>query len=139
LVDGCFVEALSADYLDVVQRFVDAPHAQLGVASARFTLESAGVATSAQANPASHTEATRRATALERVWSDLFEGNTPALHDDLFEAGASSFDVVRFVDAARAAGHALEIADVFAAPTFTQLGARLDARASCVAELRDGA
>ncbi len=139
LVDGCFVEALTADYLDVVQRFVDAPHEQLGVASARFTLESASVATSAQASPASHTEATRRATSLERVWSDLFEGNTPALHDDLFEAGASSFDVVRFVDAARAAGHALEIADVFAAPTFTQLGARLDARASCAAELRDGA
>ncbi|MFM0253204.1 amino acid adenylation domain-containing protein [Paraburkholderia sediminicola] len=139
LVDGRFVEVLTADYLDVVQQFVDAPHEQLGASAARFALKSASLATSAQTNATSHDEASQRAQALERVWSDLFEGNTPAHHDDLFEAGASSFDVVRFVDAARAAGHALEIADVFAAPTFAQLAARLFARASNVAELRDGA
>ncbi|ASW01778.1 non-ribosomal peptide synthetase [Paraburkholderia aromaticivorans] len=139
LVDGRFVEALSADYLNVVQQFVDMPHQPLGAASARFALASAGASTSAQAGPTSHHEAAERAEALERVWSDRFEGNTPALHDDLFEAGASSFDVVRFVDAAQRMGHALEIADVFAAPTFAQLGARLVARASSVAELRDGA
>jgi len=139
LVDGAFVEALSDDYLNVVQQFVDAPHEQLGVASARFALESVSAATNAERNPTSHSEATQRAHTLERIWSDLFEGNTPAHHDDLFEAGASSFDVVRFVDAAQATGHALEIADVFAAPTFAQLGARLVARASSVAELRDGA
>ncbi|MFM0550043.1 amino acid adenylation domain-containing protein [Paraburkholderia sediminicola] len=139
LVDGRFVEVLTADYLDVVQQFVDAPHEQLGASAARFAMESASLATSAQTNATSHDEASQRAQALERVWSDLFEGNTPAHHDDLFEAGASSFDVVRFVDAARAAGQALEIADVFAAPTFAQLAARLFARASNVAELRDGA
>ncbi|WP_168789426.1 non-ribosomal peptide synthetase [Paraburkholderia aromaticivorans] len=139
LVDGRFVEVLTAGYLDVVQQFVDAPHEQLGASAARFALESASVAAGAQASATSHNEASHRAQALERVWSDLFEGNTPAHHDDLFEAGASSFDVVRFVDAARVAGHALEIADVFAAPTFAQLGARLVARASNVAELRDGA
>ncbi|MFM0056403.1 amino acid adenylation domain-containing protein [Paraburkholderia phytofirmans] len=139
LVDGRFVEVLTADYLDVVQQFVDAPHEQLGASAARFALESASVAAGAQASATSHNEASQRALVLERVWSNLFEGNTPAHHDDLFEAGASSFDVVRFVDAARAAGHALEIADVFAAPTFAQLGARLVARGSSVVELRDGA
>jgi non-ribosomal peptide synthetase component F len=139
LVDGRFVEVLTADYLDVVQQLVDAPHEQLGASAARFALESASLTTGAQASTTSHDEASQRAQALERVWSDLFEGNTPAHHDDLFEAGASSFDVVRFVDAARAAGHALEIADVFAAPTFAQLAARLVAQASNVAALRDDA
>ncbi|PRY08043.1 non-ribosomal peptide synthetase [Paraburkholderia sp. BL25I1N1] len=139
LVDGRFVEILTADYLDVVQQFVDAPHEQLGASAARFALESASVAAGTQARATSHDKASQRAQALERVWSDLFEGNTPAHHDDLFEAGASSFDVVRFVDAARAAGHALEIADMFAAPTFAQLGARLVARGSSVVELRDDA
>ncbi|MFM0508236.1 amino acid adenylation domain-containing protein [Paraburkholderia sp. RL17-373-BIF-A] len=139
LVDGRFVEVLTADYLDVVQQFVDAPHEQLGASAARFALESASLATGAQASTTSHDEASQRAQALERVWGDLFEGNTPAHHDDLFEAGASSFDVVRFVDAARVAGHALEIADVFAAPTFAQLAVRLVAQASNVAALRDGA
>ncbi|MGE8158583.1 amino acid adenylation domain-containing protein [Paraburkholderia sp. NPDC080076] len=139
LVDGRFVEVLTADYLDVVQQFVDAPHEQLGASAARFALESASLATGPQASMTSHDEASQRAQALERVWSDLFEGNTPAHHDDLFEAGASSFDVVRFVDAARVAGHALEIADVFAAPTFAQLAVRLVAQASNVAALRDGA
>jgi amino acid adenylation domain-containing protein len=138
-VDGRFVEVLSADYLDVVQQFVDAPHEQLGASAARFALECASLAAHAQVNVEAGSEASQRARMLERVWSDLFEGNTPAHHDDLFEAGASSFDVVRFVDAARAAGHALEIADVFAAPTFAQLGARLLARASNVAGLRHGA
>ncbi|REE22791.1 amino acid adenylation domain-containing protein [Paraburkholderia sp. BL27I4N3] len=139
LVDGRFVEILTADYLDVVQQFVDAPHEQLGASAARFALESASVAAATLASVTSHDEASQRTQALERVWSDLFEGNTPAHHDDLFEAGASSFDVVRFVDAARAAGHVLEIADVFAAPTFAQLGARLVARGSSVVELRDDA
>ena len=140
LVDGRFVEVLTADYLDVVQHFVDAPHRQLGASPARFAMQSrSAAARSATATTLSHDEAARRAQALERVWSDLFEGNTPAPRDDLFEAGASSFDVVRFVDAAQAAGLALEIADVFAAPSFAQLGARLVARAANVAEVRDGA
>ncbi|NRE51317.1 acyl carrier protein, partial [Burkholderia pseudomallei] len=43
---------------------------------------------------------------------------------NLFEAGATSFDVVRFVDAARSAGFALAIADVFAAPSLAALGER---------------
>ncbi|MCX4172666.1 MULTISPECIES: non-ribosomal peptide synthetase [Paraburkholderia] len=137
LVDGRFVEALTADYLSVVQQFVDAPHEALGASPARFALAAPGVAANAHIPAALHNEASRHAKALERVWSDLFDGNTPAHHDDLFEAGATSFDVVRFVDAAQAAGHALSIADVFAAPTFAGLGARIMARASTVTELRD--
>lgn len=139
LVDGGFVKALTADYLQVVQQFVDAPHERLGAPAARYALDSAGMSMSAHTSPAPHHAATQHAQALERVWSDLFDGNTPAHHDDLFEAGASSFDIVRFVDAAQAAGQTLAIADVFAAPTFAQLGVRLSARAASVAEVRDGA
>ncbi|WP_144140004.1 non-ribosomal peptide synthetase [Paraburkholderia sp. BCC1884] len=138
LVDGAFVAALMADYLAVAQQFVNAPHESLGSPPARFAL--AEPVRNDQAEPTHafhHDDATVHAATLERVWSDLFEGNTPAHHDDLFEAGASSFDVVRFVDAAQRAGHVLSIADVFAAPNFAQLGARLVARASALAELRD--
>ncbi|MFM0639749.1 amino acid adenylation domain-containing protein [Paraburkholderia metrosideri] len=137
LVDGRFVEAVTADYLNVVQQFVDAPHEALGVSPARFALVTPAIAAGMNAPGAHQDEVTRLAEALERVWSDLFEGNTPAHHDDLFEAGATSFDVVRFVDAAQAAGHALSIADVFAAPSFAGLGIRIVAGASTVAEVRD--
>ncbi|CAE6826592.1 Tyrocidine synthase 3 [Paraburkholderia domus] len=136
LVDGRFVEALTADYMNVVQQFVDAPHEALGAPSAHFALAKPAIAEDVMPG-ALHDEATQHAEALERVWSDLFEGNTPAHHDNLFEAGATSFDVVRFVDAAQAAGHALSIADVFAAPTFAGLSARIVAGASTVAEVRD--
>jgi hypothetical protein len=44
---------------------------------------------------------------------------------------------VRFVDAAQAAGHALSIADVFAAPTFAGLSARIVTGTSTVVEVRD--
>jgi hypothetical protein len=137
LVDGGFVEALTADYLSVVQQFVDAPHEALGASPAHFALATPGVAADMNACSALHVEATDHADAFERIWSDLFEGNTPAHHDDLFEAGATSFDVVRFVDAAQAAGHALSIADVFAAPTFAGLSARIVTGTSTVVEVRD--
>ncbi|HDR8862051.1 TPA: acyl carrier protein, partial [Burkholderia territorii] len=68
--------------------------------------------------------------------SDTFATAAPAADADLFEAGATSFDVVRFVDAARRAGHALTVADVFASPTLAALGARLDASAE-TEEVRD--
>lgn len=139
LVSGDFVAALTADYLAVVQQFVDAPHEAIGASLARFTLDEPG-RHNAAAQPACSThddDATVHALALERVWSDLFDGNTPARHDDLFEAGASSFDVVRFVDAAQRGGYALSIADVFAAPNFNRLGERLAARASALTALRE--
>ncbi|WP_281665042.1 non-ribosomal peptide synthetase [Paraburkholderia fungorum] len=137
LVDGRFVEALAADYLNVVRQFLEAPHEALGESPARFALATPGVFADMNVRGALHNEAARHAEALERVWSDLFEGNTPARHDDLFEAGATSFDVVRFVDAAQAAGHAISIADVFAAPTFAGLSARIVAAASAAIEARD--
>ena len=59
---------------------------------------------------------------LAQVWRDLFGGQTLAHDDNLFEAGASSFDVVRFVDAAQAAGLPLSIADVFDTPHFAMKG-----------------
>ncbi|PZR47665.1 non-ribosomal peptide synthetase [Paraburkholderia fungorum] len=137
LVDGRFVEALAADYLNVVRQFLEAPHEALGESPARFALATRGVFADMNVRGALHNGAARHAEALERVWSDLFEGNTPAHHDDLFEAGATSFDVVRFVDAAQAAGHALSIADVFAAPTFAGLSARIVAAESAAIEARD--
>ncbi|CAB3726567.1 non-ribosomal peptide synthetase [Paraburkholderia rhynchosiae] len=137
LVDAEFVETLSVDYLHIVQQFVDMPHERLGASPAPFAVDAQRAAADAKTTAGSNHEAVNNAGALERVWSGLFEGNTPAQHDDLFEAGASSFDVVRFVDAAQAAGYALSIADVFAAPTFAQLGARIAARESAVTGLRD--
>ncbi|WP_442855113.1 phosphopantetheine-binding protein [Burkholderia sp. ABCPW 14] len=75
-------------------------------------------------NARAHAHAAGRcAHALAGVWRACFDRAAPASDDDLFEAGATSFDVVRFVDAARAAGFALAIADVFAAPSFAALGA----------------
>ncbi|RAD32219.1 phosphopantetheine-binding protein, partial [Burkholderia multivorans] len=40
------------------------------------------------------------AAGLAALWSDTFAIAAPAPDADLFEAGATSFDVVRFVDAA---------------------------------------
>ncbi|EMN1932322.1 acyl carrier protein, partial [Burkholderia ambifaria] len=70
-------------------------------------------------------------------WSDTFATAAPAPDADLFEAGATSFDVVRFVDAAGRAGHALTVADVFASPTLAALAARIEASAETEQEVRD--
>ncbi|AOJ01810.1 non-ribosomal peptide synthetase [Burkholderia mayonis] len=130
-VDGAFVAALAADYLDVVRGFVDAPARALGASAARFPLDAhdAHDALATMSPPPSRTAnahanaAGRCAHALAGVWRACFDRAAPASDDDLFEAGATSFDVVRFVDAARAAGFALALADVFAAPSFAALGA----------------
>ncbi|AJX32018.1 non-ribosomal peptide synthetase [Burkholderia oklahomensis] len=131
-VDGAFVAALAADYLDVVRGFVDAPARALGASAARFPLAAHdGHDALAAMPPPSRAPnarvdaraADRCAHALAGVWRACFERAAPAPDGDLFEAGATSFDVVRFVDAAQAAGFALAIADVFAAPSFAALGA----------------
>ncbi|MCQ4437537.1 hypothetical protein NO135_21310, partial [Clostridioides difficile] len=54
--------------------------------------------------------------ALAALWSDTFATAAPEPAADLFEAGATSFDVVRFVDAAGRAAlgkpfdHAFDVA-----------------------------
>ncbi|WP_143306923.1 acyl carrier protein, partial [Burkholderia pseudomallei] len=70
--------------------------------------------------------AARAARALAELWRASLghAAPAPAPEANLFEAGATSFDVVRFVDAARSAGFALAIADVFAAPSLAALGER---------------
>ncbi|WP_147492050.1 phosphopantetheine-binding protein, partial [Burkholderia pseudomallei] len=68
--------------------------------------------------------AARAARALAELWRASLGHAAPAPEANLFEAGATSFDVVRFVDAARSAGFALAIADVFAAPSLAALGER---------------
>jgi amino acid adenylation domain-containing protein len=120
LVDATFADALAREYLDVVTQFVDAPNATLGFvqplhqgtpgALTPFTLDA---------------EAASTALTLEHLWRDLFNGR-PLSHDDnLFEAGATSFDVVRFIDATRAAGFALTIRDVFETPSIAGLASRI--------------
>ncbi|KVM83878.1 non-ribosomal peptide synthetase [Burkholderia stagnalis] len=132
LLDGRFVDALVDTYRDEVERFAVAGGMALGGPDAWL----ADQPTLAEADTPAHAPASRTAAALAALWSDTFASAAPAAEADLFEAGATSFDVVRFVDAASRAGHALAIADVFAAPTLAALGARLDARAQTGTEVR---
>ncbi|KWE57557.1 non-ribosomal peptide synthetase [Burkholderia sp. MSMB2157WGS] len=130
-----FVDGLVDLYHDEVARFAGASEAALGAPDARADTH---VAFGPRADGATrlHAMASRAAAALAALWSDTFATAAPEPDADLFEAGATSFDVVRFVDAASRAGHALTIADVFAAPTLAALGARLDARAETEQEAR---
>ncbi|WP_321799627.1 non-ribosomal peptide synthetase [Burkholderia sp. BCC1988] len=139
LLDGRFVDALVDLYHDEVARFAGAAQAPLGVPDALFAAPAA-VAVAPVGN-ATHAAASSRvpntAAGLAALWSDTFATAAPAPDADLFEAGATSFDVVRFVDAASRAGHALTVADVFAAPTLAALGTHLDAAAHTRLEVRD--
>ncbi|KWZ35297.1 non-ribosomal peptide synthetase [Burkholderia anthina] len=130
-----FVDALVELYHDEVARFAGASEAALGAPDARATTHGAF---GAHAHAAAPVDAmpSHAAAALAALWSDTFATAAPEPDADLFEAGATSFDVVRFVDAAGRAGHALTVADVFAAPTLAALGARLDARAETGQEAR---
>ncbi|WP_176015676.1 non-ribosomal peptide synthetase [Burkholderia sp. BCC0398] len=130
-----FVETLVDLYHDEVARFAGASEAALGAPDKHAAAHAAsgaraGAATQPPAMP-SHA-----AAALAALWSDTFATAAPEADADLFEAGATSFDVVRFVDVAGRAGHALTVADVFAAPTLAALGARLDAQAETGQEAR---
>ncbi|MBU9319009.1 non-ribosomal peptide synthetase, partial [Burkholderia multivorans] len=127
LLDGRFVEALVARYHDEVARFAHAADTVLGAPDAHVAAAPVRAATDDEADAPAR--ASRTAAALAALWSDTFATAAPAPDADLFEAGATSFDVVRFVDAACRAGHALTIDDVFAVPTLAALAARLDARA----------
>ncbi|MBU9229203.1 amino acid adenylation domain-containing protein [Burkholderia multivorans] len=127
LLDGRFVEALVARYHDEVARFAQAADTVLGAPDAHVAAAPVRAARGDDAD--ARARASRTAAALAALWSDTFATAAPAPDADLFEAGATSFDVVRFVDAACRAGHALTIDDVFAVPTLAALGARLDARA----------
>ncbi|AOJ74277.1 non-ribosomal peptide synthetase [Burkholderia ubonensis] len=133
LLDAAFVAALVDVYHDELARFAVAPEARLGVPDARFAASTAARARVADTAP----QARHAIAALAALWSDTFACAAPPPDADLFAAGATSFDVVRFVDAACRAGHVLTVADVFAAPTLGALGARLDATAETAQEARD--
>ncbi|KVL59173.1 non-ribosomal peptide synthetase [Burkholderia cepacia] len=128
LLDRGFVDVLVDVYHDEVARFAGASEAALGAPDSRAVAQASprapaeGCARAAMSSRVPHA-----AAALAALWSDTFATAAPAPDADLFEAGATSFDVVRFVDAASRAGHALTVADLFASPTFAALGARLDA------------
>lgn len=140
LLDGDFVDALVDRYHDEVARFAGASEAALGVPDAPFAASTA-VAVAPAGSAATRVTAASRApdaaAALAALWSDTFATAAPAPDADLFEAGTTSFDVVRFVEAAGRAGHALTVADVFASPTLAALGAHLDASAETEQEVRD--
>ncbi|MGP8475437.1 amino acid adenylation domain-containing protein [Burkholderia sp. PR2] len=140
LLDGDFVDALVDLYHDEVARFAGAPEAALGAPDALFTAPAA-VAVAPAGGAAMQVMTTScapdAAAALAALWSDTFATAAPAPCADLFEAGATSFDVVRFVDAAGRAGLALTVADVFASPTLAALGAHIDASAETEQEVRD--
>jgi non-ribosomal peptide synthetase component F len=137
LLDGRFVAALVAAYRDEVARFATAPDTPLGAPESSDTPHAAGFGQAAGNDPHDpHMRASPAATALAAIWSATFATAAPALAADLFDAGATSFDVVRFVDAACRAGHALMVADVFAAPTLAALGARLDVQRAEGREVR---
>ncbi|WP_175920444.1 non-ribosomal peptide synthetase [Burkholderia pyrrocinia] len=134
LLDRGFVDALVDVYHDEVARFAGASEAALGAPDACVV---ADAAFGAQASGEIRTDApSHAAAALAALWSDTFATAAPEPGADLFEAGATSFDVVRFVDAAVRAGRALTVADVFASPTLAALGARLDACAETGQEER---
>jgi amino acid adenylation domain-containing protein len=138
LLDGDFVDALVDVYHDEVARFAGAPEAALGAPDASFVAPPATIAPAVRAaHVAEPSRAPNTAAALAALWSDTFATAAPAADADLFDAGASSFDVVRFVDAAARAGHALTVADVFAAPTLAALAMRIDASAETEQEVRD--
>ncbi|AWV00339.1 non-ribosomal peptide synthetase [Burkholderia sp. JP2-270] len=136
LLDRGFVDALVDLYHDEVARFAGASGAALGAPDTR-AVTVAQASCIAPASGDEHAAApSHAAAALAALWSDTFSTAAPEPGADLFEAGATSFDVVRFVDAAGRAGHALTVADVFASPTLAALGARLDARAETGQEER---
>ncbi|SEU04181.1 amino acid adenylation domain-containing protein [Burkholderia cepacia] len=128
LLDRSFVDALVDVYHDEVARFAGASEAALGAPDTHAAAQASPRAPAAgDARAATSSRAPHAAAALAALWSDTFATAAPEPDADLFEAGATSFDVVRFVDAASRAGHALTVADLFASPTFAALGARLDA------------
>ncbi|MBN3764457.1 non-ribosomal peptide synthetase [Burkholderia sp. Ac-20365] len=125
LVDGAFVERLCSDYLAAVTRFIDAPEEAIVIS---------GNTVSREQTRQKHTEeaASPRAPqlmqALARIWAYTFDSDAPDHNDNLFEAGATSFDVVRFVDAANTAGHAITIDDVFVHQTLARTAQALALR-----------
>ncbi len=139
LLDGTFVDTLVRLYHDEVARFAGAPEAMLGAPDARVAAPAADAV--APVRHAAHGTAASAApnavASLAALWSDTFATAAPAPDADLFEAGATSFDVVRFVDAANRAGHPLTVADVFASPTLAALGACIGTPVQTGLEVRD--
>ncbi|GAU01803.1 non-ribosomal peptide synthetase [Burkholderia stabilis] len=134
LLDRGFIDALVDVYHDEVARFAGASETALGAPDTRAVARANFIARASSEAPAD--APSHAVSALAALWSDTFATAAPEPGANLFEAGATSFDVVRFVDAAGRAGHALTVADVFASPTLAALGARLDARAETGQEER---
>jgi non-ribosomal peptide synthetase component F len=128
-VDPAFVEMLAQRYLATVEQFAHAPQEVFDACEA--TLESVARITPQPSNEENEeNDETGEARTLATIWSELFDGQILAPHDDLFAAGATSFAVVRFVEAARKAGFDIAIRDVFATPHFAGLASTLARRFS---------
>lgn len=124
-IDGAFVDALAKRYLATVEQFAHAPHDVFDACEGALECVQRSAVSEACSN-----EASSEARSLARIWQELFDGQALAPNDDLFEAGATSFAVVRFVDAARKAGFDIAIQDVFATPYFAGLATTLARRLS---------
>jgi amino acid adenylation domain-containing protein len=125
LVDGAFVERLCADYLAAVTRFIDAPDEAIVISGDTHSPER--IKTNS-ATRAPSPRAAQLTQTLARIWAHIFDGEAPGINDNVFEAGATSFDVVRFVDAANAAGYGITIDDVFVHQTLADLAGALAQR-----------
>src|SRR5262249_26075705 len=117
-VDAAFVDALATRYRAIVGQFAHAPHDVLDASEEAF--QNVDQSTTPASSP--H-EDSSEARALAAIWNALFDTATITPRDDLFAAGATSFAVVRFVDAARKAGFDIAIHDVFATPHCAGLAA----------------
>ncbi len=131
LVDSAFVERLCADYLAAVTRFIDAPDEAI-VVSGKTSGPSSAATCGAPRAPSPR--ATQLTQTLARTWAHTFDNEAPGMSDNLFEAGATSFDVVRFVDAANAAGYGITIDDVFVHQTLADLAGALAQRLDATIE-----
>ncbi|MGI4861569.1 MAG: amino acid adenylation domain-containing protein [Janthinobacterium lividum] len=134
IVDAAFVERLARTYQAVLARFVSDPDGRLPVpvAPSGQCVPSAdeGDANAIVGAVAPSSTACAAARALQQIWRTLGKETPCAPTDNLFEQGATSFDVLRFVDAARHAGLRFSIADVFTHQTFAALAETLAARST---------
>ncbi|WP_153101844.1 non-ribosomal peptide synthetase [Paraburkholderia hayleyella] len=118
-LDEHFVLRLMNEYLALAERFIEAPRERVDILPVDAVTHVGASVEPATALALPGVDA--RCHDLQRLAATAFGHTTLTPETNLFEAGASSFDVVRFVDAAQAEGHRLSIADVFRHQTLASL------------------
>lgn len=73
---------------------------------------------------------------LHKIWCDVLNLSSLSIHDNFFELGGHSLLAVRIVMKVRERlEKALQISDIYAAPTVTELSQRLETLPSCTQEV----